>query len=157
MNKIMFLAVISIFLTACGNKKTISEPESIVEPMQEQVTREVNEEEPPMDFSAFYREFIRDCDFQKTHIDNSLLILSVDYDKQDERQSDYVYDTLRVESDWECVEESWWNEFNFRIENVSKDLTRVVYTGRDNGIYFEYYFVLKNKEWYLSRIEDKSV
>ena len=103
----------------------------------------------PTAFQDFYKRFESDCGYQKAHVDIPLQSLSYP-DDPDEDEVDTVW-----LDEWKCYDS--WSTFDIEIEEVSSGVWRVVYGIVDTGVRVEYYFVLRDDEWYLNRIADLSM
>lgn len=103
----------------------------------------------PTAFQDFYKRFESDCGYQKAHVDIPLQSLSYP-DDPDEDEVDTVW-----LDEWRCYDS--WSTFDIEIEEVSSGVWRVVYGIADTGVRVEYYFMLRDDEWYLNRIADLSM
>lgn len=101
------------------------------------------------DFRSFYQKFESDCGYQQTHVEQPLM--SVMYsDEPDDARIDTIWSDK-----WECI--SSFSSFEKAIERVSERVWRVVYGIYDTGFRLEYYFALKDNEWYLTKTVDLSM
>ena len=103
----------------------------------------------PIAFQDFYKRFESDCGYQKSHVDLPLQSLKYPDDPDEDR-----VDTVWLD-EWWCYDS--WSTFDIEIEEVSPGVWRVVYGIVDTGFRVEYYFVLRDDEWYLNRIADLSM
>ena len=103
----------------------------------------------PIAFQDFYKRFESDCGYQVAHVDIPLQSLSY----PDDPGEDEV-DTVWLD-EWRCYDS--WSTFDIEIEEVSSGVWRVVYRIVDTGVRVEYYYVLRDDEWYLNRIADLSM
>ncbi len=99
-------------------------------------------------FSTFWKSYTNDTVFQKERIVFPLTISYFDIDEE----RDVIYSITA--DDWEY--------YNFIDEETKittikhKDITTVVRSGIENGIYVEYTFKTIDKKWYLVKIADSS-
>jgi hypothetical protein len=106
-------------------------------------------------FSQFFKRFEKDSLFQKSRIDKPITQLTYsENDDFSERIEESFITIDRVIS----FKPKDWSEYGITLkpETVSSDTMKMIIIGNDTGLYFEYYFVKRNGQWFLCKVEDKS-
>lgn len=102
------------------------------------------------DFENFFERFNNDSIFQVSRVDFPIKVIELDTDNLKEdtlelNQTNYYFQEIAKES----------RDYNIE-KSISKDSTKIILKGIDNGIYKEIFFFMDNGKWKLKTWSDLS-
>ncbi len=100
------------------------------------------------DFNSFFEHFIKDSLFQNSRIDHPVILVNSDDEKDNIQSINVEYVSFK--------QKDWKEKIIINRNEISPDTINVTLEGSDTGLFINHFFVKRNNQWFLFRINNES-